>query len=192
MFNKKGKYSSLGLVICLASLLLCCKGCTFMNGPAKEEQTAKEQQLRVLEEERTVLSEQMQMQREALRRFAQEYGTTSLVSRQDMMLQRVASLLAELTKIEANRIRLEAEIEVLERKEAKKVEELQKLTDTRYELERAKVYEKRMRETLAKEDTEAIELGRKQLTIEELKEQLELTQERYDTVCQRIHELELE
>lgn len=163
-----------------------------MNGPAKEEQTAKEQQLRVLEEERTVLSEQMQMQREALRRFAQEYGTTSLVSRQDMMLQRVASLLAELTKIEANRIRLEAEIEVLERKEAKKVEELQKLTDTRYELERAKVYEKRMRETLAKEDTEAIELGRKQLTIEELKEQLELTQERYDTVCQRIHELELE
>ena len=74
----------------------------------------QDRRLAVLEDERRVLAEKLQRQRETIRQLAQEYGTTALGGRQDMMLQRVASLLAELTKIEARRINLEAQVQLLE------------------------------------------------------------------------------
>ncbi|TSA53189.1 MAG: polysaccharide biosynthesis tyrosine autokinase, partial [Planctomycetaceae bacterium] len=43
------------------------------------------------------------------------YGSVALEGRQDMMLQRVASLLNTLTGVEAERIRLEARVQLLER-----------------------------------------------------------------------------
>jgi len=73
----------------------------------------QDHRLTVLENERKVLAEKLQRQRQTITQLAQEYGTVALESRQDMMLQRVASLLAELTRIEANRINLEAQVQLL-------------------------------------------------------------------------------
>ena len=72
-----------------------------------------------------------------------------------------------------------------------------KTGDNRFEqvqaaLERTKKYEDSYREMLGKEDTEAIDVGRKQLTITDLKDQLVLTKERYDQYTRRIQELEIE
>ena len=50
--------------------------------------------------------------------------------------------------------------------------------------------QKRMQETIAREDTESIELARKQKTIDEHREKLKLTKEMYDIVCRRLQQLE--
>jgi capsular exopolysaccharide synthesis family protein len=232
------------------------------------------QTLAVLENERKVLTEKLQSQRAAITQLAQEYGTVTLNGRQDMMLQRVASLLAELTKIEAHRIGLEAQVQLLEQTKEQTIttEDLvrlreeyinkdptitsltaniaqldqayiaasqmlaptnpelehkagllkalkerleerkqevgktfnemmtkeidkagsQKLVNTRTELEQTKAYENRLREILTKEDSETVGLGRKQLTIQDLQDQMDLTKQLYDTVSRRIQELEME
>jgi succinoglycan biosynthesis transport protein ExoP len=232
------------------------------------------QKLTVLENERKVLAEKLQSQRTAITQLAQEYGTAALDGRQNMMLQRVSSLLAELTRIEARRIGLEAQVQLLEQTKEqsaapetllkmrqdyinsdptvtalttniaqldqtyiaasqaltstnpeleRKAELLkalkarleerkgeagktfddmmtqeitkagnQRLTNAKVELEQTKAYESRLREILTKEDSETIGLGRKQLTIQDLKDQQELTKQLYDTVSRRIQELEME
>ncbi|MHC4573526.1 MAG: polysaccharide biosynthesis tyrosine autokinase [Planctomycetota bacterium] len=232
------------------------------------------QKLSVLENERRVLAEKLQNQREAIRQLAQEYGTTTLGGRQDMMLQRVTTLLATLTELEARRINLEAQVQLLERTNQPsvapgevlqmrtehinsdpKVQELtrsivqleqelivarqtfapanpalkqkqelldafyssleqkrqeiagtfdeavseeiekagkERLSNVRSELDQTKEYEKRLRDVLAKEDAQTIELGRKQLQIQDLQYQLDLDKEMYDTVRRRIRELEME
>jgi capsular exopolysaccharide synthesis family protein len=230
--------------------------------------------LTVLENERKVLAEKLQSQRATITQLAQEYGTVALDSRQNMMLQRVSSLLAELTRIEAHRISLEAQVQLLEqtkeqttapedlirmreayingdptvtsltgniaqldqacivasqtlaptnpelerkaellkalearleerKKEAgktfnemmtKEIDKAgsQKLVNTRTELEQTKAYENRLREILTKEDSETVGLGRKQLNIQDLQDQLSLAKQLYDTVSRRIQELEME
>ncbi len=70
--------------------------------------------LRVLEDQRDQLLARMEDQRKRIRGLAQEYGTTVLDSRQDMELQRYTVLLSELTRLEAQRIALEASIGLLE------------------------------------------------------------------------------
>jgi len=234
----------------------------------------EDQKLSVLENERRVLAEKLQTQRKAIRQLGQEYGTITLNSRQDMMLQRVASLLAELTKIEARRINLEAQVQLLEQTKEQSIEpdnllrmreeyinndpmvnvltasvaqldqelivakqtlaptnpELkrktgllealrarleqckkeasesfddlvskeiaktgnQKLVNAKTELEQIAAYEKRLQEILAKEDSETIELGRRQLSIQDMQDQLALTKELHDKICRRIQELEME
>ena len=230
--------------------------------------------LTVLENERKVMSEKLQSQRAAITQLAQEYGTVALDGRQNIMLQRVSSLLAELTKIEAHRIGLETQVQLLEqtkeqptapdelirmresyinsnptvsslitnisqldqayivasqtlvptnpelerkaellktlkarleerKQEAgKSFDEMmtkeiakagsQKLANAKTELEQTKAYENRLREILTKEDSETIGLGRKQLTIQDLRDQLDLTKQLYDTVSRRIQEMEME
>ena len=68
----------------------------------------------------------------------------------------------------------------------------ERLVQAQAALERTKKYEDSYREMLSKVDTEAIDVGRKQLTITDLKNQLVLTKERYDQYTRRIQELEIE
>ncbi len=72
--------------------------------------------LAILENRRDFLYERIENNRQTIYQLGQEYGTvTALEGRQDMMLQRVASLLDTLTGIEAERIKLEAQVKLLER-----------------------------------------------------------------------------
>jgi capsular exopolysaccharide synthesis family protein len=73
--------------------------------------------LRVLEDQRDQLTARMEDQRNKIRNLAEEYGTTVLDSRQDMELRRYTVLQAELTRLEAQRIALEANIGLLEQSE---------------------------------------------------------------------------
>jgi capsular exopolysaccharide synthesis family protein len=190
-----------------------------------------------------------------------------------MMLQRVASLLAELTKAEAQRINLEARVQVLEQGKGqglqeewlakrneranadptvqelvrsivrleqdliaarqlmksenpllkqkeefvesfkKRLEERRQemgkdfesqiaeevnfmnrneLRNSRAQLEETAAYEKRLREKLATEDAQTIQVGQKQLLIQDMQYQLGLDKEHLDTVTKRIQELEME
>ncbi|MFH1371557.1 MAG: polysaccharide biosynthesis tyrosine autokinase [Planctomycetota bacterium] len=233
----------------------------------------QDQKLTFLENERKVLAEKLKSQQDTLWQFRHEYGSMTLASRHDMMLGRVASLLKELTNVEAKRSEIETQIKslegnkpisipeellsrrneridsdptvqelirtvirleqdfiaakqlmtqgnpVLKQKEefldafkkrlderrievaksldALTVEEVNiivrnRLLNFRSQLEQNIAYEERLKEMLAKEDSKTIELGRKQLAIEELTEQLNSTKETCDIFDRRIQELEME
>ena len=85
--------------------------------------------LAILENRRDFLYEKIENDRQTIYQLGQEYGTVALEGRQDMMLQRVASLLETLTGVEAERIRLEARVQLLERtrEQAIPAEELLKM-----------------------------------------------------------------
>jgi len=72
------------------------------------------QKLATLEGERKTLVLRLDDHHTKLRDLAQQYGTTTLSGRQDMALQRVNTLLGELTRIEARRINLEAQVQFLQ------------------------------------------------------------------------------
>jgi succinoglycan biosynthesis transport protein ExoP len=232
-----------------------------------------DQKLSVLEDKRRTLADKLAGQRADIQQLAQEYGTVSLDSRQKMMLDRVSSLLNELTEVEKNRINFEAKIEALEQGKVQSmpdewlerrnryvesdltvqelvrnivrleqdviasrqimtpenpflkqkeefVESFRKRIDDRrldvgksYDLmavaeanqaaqnelvklrsqkEQALAYETRLREKLAKEDADTIEVGRKQLKIQAMQYQMDIDKGMYDTIMRRIQELEME
>lgn len=237
----------------------------------------RDQELALLEDERKMLVEKLQSQRQAIRQLAQEYGTANLNSRQDMMLRRVATLLSELTRVEAQNIGLEAQVKSLDQTieqattpagllstpevflkmrqeyinrdlavrvpmenialldqelvvaqqaltsanpelehKAKVLEALmarleeskeeaskafddlmsktsnEELTNARANLEQGILSKNHLQEMLAKEDAEAIELGRKQLAIQDLQDEWELTRDMYDIVQRRLQEAGME
>jgi len=67
-----------------------------------------------------------------------------------------------------------------------------KLMNVRTTLEQTEMYEKILRETIAKEDEETIRLGRIQLDIQDLQDQLNMTKETYDMVLKRIQALQMQ
>ncbi|MDD5327548.1 MAG: AAA family ATPase [Phycisphaerae bacterium] len=233
------------------------------------------QKLSLLENERQVLSQKMQNQRKTISQLAQEFGDKDLESRRDMKLERVSSLLAQVTQYEVRRINLEAMVQLLEKTDEEQTigpEELlqmrneyinsdhvirafagnitqleqelvairqvltpsnpelknkielvetlkervaqlkeesgqtfdelmaekmakagkERLAKAQAELEQIRAYEERFRELLAKEDTETIGVGRTQVAIQDLEDELALTKETYDTVSRRIKELEMQ
>jgi len=67
-----------------------------------------------------------------------------------------------------------------------------KLANAQAELELTRALEQRFKDMLAQEDTETIDVGRRQLNIEDLQDELSLTKETYDRIGRRIQELEME
>ena len=247
---------------------------SYMAVEVSSSTTDEDQTLGILENERKVLLERIGSQQQALYASAQEYGTVALTSRQDMMLEVVASRMATLYEVEARRINLEAQVQLLEQTKEQTIppEELvrmrqeyvsqdpavvsytdnitlleqeiivagqalastnpeieqktkvlealktqleemkeraseafdelvaketaeagnRRLLSVRSELEQTKEYEKRLEETLSQEDTETIGLGHKQLAIQELQYNLDLTKESLDAVTRRIQNLEMQ
>ncbi len=70
--------------------------------------------LKVLEDERDVLAGKLQVHRKSIRESAQEFGTTTLDNKQIIIMQRATMLLSELAKVQARRIILETQVELLE------------------------------------------------------------------------------
>jgi capsular exopolysaccharide synthesis family protein len=235
-----------------------------------KEAQGGDQKLAVLENEQTVLTDKLERLRQTIHQMAEEYGSTALTDRQEIMLKRIADIQTELTKIQTRKITLEAQqqlgqqeispdklfkmryefintdpmvqvlasnitqldqglivakqtlaptnpelqrkAELLEALKARLEEKRQEVGKTfdemmskelaknreeqlangKAELEQIADYEKRLQDMLAKESTDAIELGRKHLAIRDQQEQLDLTKELYDTVRRRIQELEME
>ncbi|MBN2180460.1 MAG: polysaccharide biosynthesis tyrosine autokinase [Sedimentisphaerales bacterium] len=233
-----------------------------------------DQKLTALENERKVKAEEMEKLRTQIYQLAQEYGTATLSGRQDMMLRNVSSLNARLTDLEASKMNIKAQIQLLERvkeehlspdellkmrqqyinrdtsvvsiteriakleqslivaretltptnsevivqtkllktmkehlvqrkeEASKEFDELlseevakageAKLLNARNLLEQTEVYEKILRDTIEKADSETIRLGRIQLNIQDLQDKLTMTKERYDTVLKRIQDLQMQ
>jgi polysaccharide biosynthesis transport protein len=236
--------------------------------------TEEDKTLTILEDERKVRLEEINAYREQIYRLAQEYGTDTLSGRQDMKLKNIADLLSKLTEIQAQKVKLEASVQLLERSKEQQIppDELMKmrrefvngdasvvvltnniakldqeliiaketltpvnqdlelksklldimktrlteakdlaskdfddllsdemakagdatLLSTRAALEHTKAYEQLLQSTIDKEDQETIALGRLQLNIEDLQDKLTMAKDRYETIIQRIQNLEMQ
>ena len=101
----------------------------YMDIEVVSSDEGENRKIAILENRRDFLYERIENDRQTIYQLGQEYGTVALEGRQDMMLQRVASLLETLTGVEAERIRLEARVQLLERtrEQAIPAEELLKM-----------------------------------------------------------------
>lgn len=86
---------------------------SYMSVEVASSNQEQNQKLQLLESERESLDSKMDSLRKSIRELAEEYGSTTLTNRQKMMLERVSSLLSELTKNEAKIANLEARAEML-------------------------------------------------------------------------------
>lgn len=87
----------------------------FMSVVASEEIKGDDVRLTALEKRKRVLEDQMEQQHMKIRQRAQEFGTEELTSRQEMMLNTVATLQQELVAISIHRIMLETQAEMKEK-----------------------------------------------------------------------------
>jgi len=95
---------------------------SYMAYSGSASSQSEDQNLNLLESERTRLEARIKQHRDRKRALGEEYGTTELGERYDMKLtNRVATLLAELTKAEARRIALEAKVELFKEMPAQTV-----------------------------------------------------------------------
>jgi succinoglycan biosynthesis transport protein ExoP len=107
-------------------------------------------------------------------------------------LQRKTELLEAIkTRLDKRRDEIGKKFEEMITKEVAYSDKNQ-LKSVKAQLEQITAYEKRLQAMLAQEDAETIELGRKQLEIQDRQDQLNLTKELYETVRRRIQELGME
>ena len=170
--------------------LAICTGCTENEKATAEAELDVYREMSAVEQQRQDLAAQIEQKEEQMRKLAGEYGAGHLDSRLQMQLERVAALTQELVKVEAQRTRLEARVEVLDSISSKSVEQHNQLEQAKLELEMARAYESRMRELMRKADAEAVELGRKQMALGDLEEELAAARDKYEHLTQRIKEIE--
>ncbi|MHC4364797.1 MAG: GumC family protein [Planctomycetota bacterium] len=94
----------------------------YMAIEGSNEARRDDRKLTLLENERKVLAEKLERQRRTIQQLAEEYGATVLTDRQEIMLQRVASLQNELTTIQTRRITIDAKLQLLEETEQQEVD----------------------------------------------------------------------
>ncbi|MBN2137859.1 MAG: polysaccharide biosynthesis tyrosine autokinase [Sedimentisphaerales bacterium] len=70
--------------------------------------------------------------------------------------------------------------------------DVKKLSDIKAELDQTQAHEDEIRELLAQEDAETIDLGQKNLALQDLQEQFALNKELYDKISRRIQEFKME
>lgn len=81
----------------------------YMAIEVSREAQGGDQKLAVLENEHRVLTDKLERIRRTIHQMAEEYGSTVLTDRQEIMLKRVADIQAELTSIQTRKITLEAQ-----------------------------------------------------------------------------------
>lgn len=89
----------------------------YMSVEVSSASQNEDRKLNVLENEQRVLASKMERQRADIQQMAKEFGTTALEGRHEMKLKRVSSLLEELTRLEAQKLHLEAKVKLLEKYE---------------------------------------------------------------------------
>jgi len=87
---------------------------SYIDIARSDEDKSENENLTVLDDRRRVLAEKIDRHRETLRQLAVEFGTDTLTSRQEIMLEQVRSFQVELTAIGIRRISLEAQVQIQE------------------------------------------------------------------------------
>jgi len=119
----------------------------------------EEQKLQlILENQRRIYEDKLQLQSDSLRGLADEYGTVELTPRQDIMIQRVAVLQELATKLDADNVLLEITIELLEKTKDRKT--LQKaLLERRHTFVQNDILIQMLTERIAELEEELISAG---------------------------------
>lgn len=185
-----------GPICALAASLLCISiclgGCESSRSDAADAELDVYRQMSDLEKKRQDLEDKIQQQKNEIQALAQEHGAGHLDNRLELQLKRVAAIMEEIVKVEAARTKLEVEVDVFKSLVSRTADQEKRLEEARVELEMARTFESRMRDILRKEDAEAIELGRRKLALNDLKDQLLANQQELEMVTKQIGELALQ
>lgn len=100
----------------------------YMSIVVSEETKGDNEKLEVLEQRKRDLENQLELQRLKIRQAAEEYGTSELTPRQEMMLQQVATLQDRLIEITMRRIELETQVALKEKDLDREITEEELLT----------------------------------------------------------------
>ncbi|OHB49238.1 MAG: hypothetical protein A2Y10_03160 [Planctomycetes bacterium GWF2_41_51] len=107
-------------------------------------------------------------------------------------LARKESLLNALKqRLEELRQQADKNFDEMAEKEFKESDMLE-IQEYKYKLEQISLHQQQLRDMLVHEDSKTIELGRKQLAMQDVKEQLDNSKDMYSTIQKRIGELEME
>jgi capsular exopolysaccharide synthesis family protein len=87
----------------------------YMSIVVSEENRDDDEKLSVLEKRRRMLEDQMEQQRLKIRQRVDEYGSNELSSRQEIMLEQVATLQNELVTVSIRRIMLSTQVNIKEK-----------------------------------------------------------------------------
>lgn len=142
----------------------------YINGDPMVQELARS----IVQLERELIATEQRLQPENPALIQQQELLDAYQSRLEEKRKQVAKDFDDMASQEVDRVRKE------------------KMVNAKTELEQAKVHEKHIREILAKEDTQVIQIGRTQLDIRDLEFKRSLDQHVYDTVCRRIQDLEME
>ncbi len=130
----------------------------YMAVEVSRSSQGEDQKLQLLENQRRIYEEKLQLQSESLRQLAQEYGSVELTQRQDIMIQRVAVLQELATKLDADKVLLEIKIELLEKTKDRKT--LQKaLLERRHTFVQNDILIQMLTERIAQLEEELISAG---------------------------------
>jgi succinoglycan biosynthesis transport protein ExoP len=130
----------------------------YMAVEVSRSSQGEDQKLQLLENQRRIYEEKLQLQSESLRQLAEEYGSVELTQRQDIMIQRVAVLQELATKLDANKVLLEIKIELLEKTKDRKT--LQKaLLERRHTFVQEDILIQMLTERIAELEEELISAG---------------------------------
>ena len=177
-----------------------------------EEASGGSEKLKILEDKKKTLEEKIESQLKVINTLLEEFGTEELTSRQEMVLEIVSRLQEDLTATIIHRIALEDRVKIIEKDKTSATDtnqmerqnaypnansKLQKsqnyaLAQAKAELKQVREQETKLREWLDKQDGDTIGKSRKQIKIDDLKEELAQTKTLYNQVCRRIEEIEFE
>lgn len=99
----------------------------YMAVGVQDQTRGEDNKLKILEDERKRLRDQMDKQRETIRQLVDEFGTGELTSRQEMMFEQVASLQRELINVDIRRMAMESKLKMSQASSAQTISEVELL-----------------------------------------------------------------
>lgn len=210
MCGKVNKFRFVGRIVCVTILLLYCGDC-FSNETAAEQPALQAPQVQdtqkqpsitedvndvnikkieILKNELNVLSLKRENLRKTINQLAQIYGTLDLSFQQNLMLERLRLLQVICTQAQAERIELEAGLDVLKSKQYKTSYQKRQIIQMELQLEMAGKYEQQICQVFQQEEAKAKRLTRRRIEIIEYKERLEKSNQMYDHIVQALQKLE--
>ena len=185
MGNKSNRHILPLLLVLAAILIFAASGCVSVRSSGCKPWAP--QQVKALEQQSAALEAKMHELREKISKLELESGPVELRQAYSAKAANVHKLRAELFSLERDKAEFEGQVLAYEAlKAAMDDRQKDRLIQYRLSLEQAKARELFMRELLAKEEAEAMQLRQKYTLVKDLDEELDLLRSKQQKVQKRI------
>ncbi len=188
MGSKSNRHILPLLLVLAAILIFAASGCVSVRSSGCKPWTP--QQVKSLEQQSAALEAKMHEIRQKISKLEIESGPVELRHAYSEKTGNVQKLRAELFSLERDKADMEGQVLAYENLKAEISDsDKDRLRAYRLSLEQTKAREQLMRELLAKEEAEAMQLRQKYALVEDLDEELDLLRSKQQKVQKRIDQL---